>query len=139
MDDLEPEVLLEGIEVAVAVKQRMSFEKAKGRNQAVDRFADGMAALPEEAVVLCRGNRQIFSTGPEDGELQQFAASAPECCFVADTLQDLAKDEVSQAEWLGWKFAFEPTGVRVYCSAQIINPNCGVDDGHGRRLLCRAA
>lgn len=97
MDHPEAEVLFEGIEVAVTVKQRMSFEKAKGRNQAVDRFADGEATLPEEAVVLRRGYCQIFPAGTEDGELQQFAPSVPECCFVADALQDFAKNEVGQA------------------------------------------
>ena len=52
MDDLEAEVFLECVEVAVAVKKGMTVGDAECGDEAVDGFADCVAVRAQQAVVL---------------------------------------------------------------------------------------
>jgi hypothetical protein len=139
VDDLKTEVLLKGVKVAVAVKQGMAVQEAKACDEAVNCLADGMAAPSEETIVL-RGNyREFFASGWKDGEPGEFAPDTPEGGFLPDALQDCAQDEVGKSERLSLELAVEPVGVWIHCSAEVVDPDSGVDDGHGSELFLRAA
>ena len=58
MDDLQTEVVFEGVEVAVVVEEGVAFGDAEGGDNAVDGLADGNAACAEETVVVGRGYSQ---------------------------------------------------------------------------------
>jgi hypothetical protein len=75
----------------------------------------------------------------EESEPGEFAPDAPEVGLVADALQYLAEDEVSQAEALSLELAVQPIGVRIYRSAEVVDPDGGVDDGHAGALFLRSA
>ena len=53
----ETEVFLEGIEIPIAVQQAMSGFQAETCYEAIDGLAHGMAASPQEPVVLRGGHR----------------------------------------------------------------------------------
>jgi hypothetical protein len=63
MNNTQTELLFEGIEIAVAVKQRMAFAETEDRNQAADRLPNGMAACSQKAIGLRRSDCQVFSAG----------------------------------------------------------------------------
>jgi hypothetical protein len=139
MHDLEIEVALERVEVAVAVKQGVAVQKTKACNEAVNYLADGMAAPSEETIVLRRGYRKFLSACVEDGEDGELAANPFECGFVADALEDFAKDEIGETERLLLELPVEPAGVRIHCSAEIVDPDSSVDNGHAVQLILRAS
>ncbi|GEM_PF-3723234 len=55
----QAEMALERVEIAVAVKQRMAVPDAEGRDQRIDRRADGDAPSPQEPVIPRRDNRDF--------------------------------------------------------------------------------
>jgi hypothetical protein len=138
MHYLEIEVALERVEVAVAVKQGVAVPKTKACDEAVNYLADGMAAPPEETIVLPGCYRKFLSACAKDGEHRELAANPFECGFVADALQDFAKDEIGQTERPLPELAVEPAGVRIHCSAEVVDPDSSVDDGHAVQLILRA-
>jgi hypothetical protein len=52
MDDLQAQMLLEGIEVAVTVQQGVAVHQAEACDEAIDGFGDGIAANPKKTVIL---------------------------------------------------------------------------------------
>jgi len=65
MDNAEAQMLLEGIEVTIAMEQPMAFFPAESSNQAIDCLAYGVALPAQPTVVLGRGRGQIDSAGGE--------------------------------------------------------------------------
>jgi hypothetical protein len=129
VDNLKAELLFEEIEVAVAMQQGMTFQNAKTGDEAVDRLANGMAARPEATIVLRGNDGEAFSASREDGESGELAPDAPEGEFIADALENFTEDEVSQGERPAFKLVFEPVGMRIDRSAEVVDPDSGVDDG----------
>ena len=71
-------MLLERIKIMVSVKQGMPLHQTKGCDQAVDGFADRLAAGPKEAIVPRGRNSQGRSSGVEYLELAQVASHSRE-------------------------------------------------------------
>jgi hypothetical protein len=61
MNDDETEMLLEGIKITIAMQQGMSTSQTEGCNEAIDRLSNCMSMLPESAIILGGGYRQILS------------------------------------------------------------------------------
>ena len=59
MNHAEPKVLLERIEIMIAVQQPMPLFQAERRDQAIDGLAYGLTPATERPVVLRRRNGQI--------------------------------------------------------------------------------
>jgi hypothetical protein len=94
-----------------------------------------MAPFSEETVILRGGYREFFSPGWKDVEPGEFAPEAPEGGFVADTLENLAKDEIGQTKRLPLELAVEPIGMRIHCSAEVFNPHSAVDNSQASDLF----
>jgi hypothetical protein len=71
MNDVEPEQLLEGIEIAVAMKQRMTLPYAERRDQAIDCLSNGSALRSEGTVVLRCRTGELRASSLEDVQLQE--------------------------------------------------------------------
>src|SRR5208282_6913358 len=93
-------MLLERIEIVVAVEQFVARFQAESCDQAVDGLADSYAPLPQQTVVLGRSHGELNSTCFEDMEFFEIALYFGERCVTPNTLQHLAEDEVGQPEAL---------------------------------------
>lgn len=69
MNHTQTEVLLEGIEVAVAVKKGMTVGEAERRDQAIERFAYRFAPATQRSVVSGRSGREFEAARFKDLEL----------------------------------------------------------------------
>lgn len=85
MNDGEPEELLERIEISVAMNHRVLLSNAEGRNQAIDRLANGVAASSKRPVVARGLTRQISAARVEELQLEQ------------RTLDSLSRDVITYA------------------------------------------
>lgn len=65
MNDAKAEMLLEGVKVAVAVQQRVTFRDAECGDEAVDGPADCLAFGAEKAVILCCCYGECFASRVE--------------------------------------------------------------------------
>lgn len=90
MNDGEGEELFEGVEVAVAVKERVTVAEAESGDEAVDCFADRVAAAAEKPEIFRGVDGELFAAGLEDGEFAKIAQNAREGFVVANALEDLA-------------------------------------------------
>ena len=68
MHDLQPEDVLERVEVAIAVEQRVRVLEAERRDEAVDGLADGAPAGTQAAMISRSRLRESDATGVEDFE-----------------------------------------------------------------------
>jgi hypothetical protein len=100
MNCAQPQEPLERVVVAIAVKEGMPFSNAKRSNPTIDCLADSVPTPPKRPEVASRGNRHIRTSGFEYLEAAQFALDFGEGEFVRDSLQDLAENQVGQAETL---------------------------------------
>lgn len=89
MNDHEPEVLFEGIEVAIPMYQGMSSDKTEGCNEAIDSFSNGLSSRPEDAMVLGGRYRQILSSHRENRKTRQLSTDSSEINLISDTLKHL--------------------------------------------------
>jgi hypothetical protein len=53
MNYREAKIFFESIEITIAMEQRMSRMQTEGCNQAIDRLANGIAALSQKPVISC--------------------------------------------------------------------------------------
>lgn len=86
MHNLQAEILFEGIEVAVAMKQRVSGLQAEGCDQTVDGLTHCEATLAQPAIVLGGGNCQIGSPSLEDLKILQSATHIRKRGVASNTL-----------------------------------------------------
>ncbi len=71
MYDLKAQILLERLEVTIAVEQGMALDQTEGGNQAIDRLSDRTPVRPQQTVVPCRRQSQLLASGDEDLEVQE--------------------------------------------------------------------
>lgn len=130
MDYRESEKCLEWVEVSVAMKERMLFTQAEGRNQAIDRLAYRVAAAPKRLIIVGGFAGQGYAACFEHLQLQQAPLDLLRGRIVADALQHLAEDDIGQSETLAIEFRVQPLRFRIVYAVEVINPNRGVDDDH---------
>ena len=68
MNDPQSKGVLEGVEIAIAVEQRMRMLDTERRDEAIDGFPDGPPAGPQAAIVPRGGLREGDAAGVEDFE-----------------------------------------------------------------------
>jgi hypothetical protein len=116
------------------VQQRVRLTDAKRRDPAVDGLANGAPVLSEHAVVARRVACQCHTSRVKHHQLRERALDASGRHVIADTLQNLAENDVGQAEALPVEFGVEPIGLAIANVPEIVHPDRGVDDDHGPLL-----
>jgi len=112
----------------------MPVTEAKRGNQTVDRLADS-ASPPAELPKISGGfDGQLLATSFENLELTKFAQHSCKCILISDTLKSLAENQVRQSKALPTELAIKVIGLIVLQTAQIVDPNRGINDDH-RSLL----
>ncbi len=101
MHDLQPENILERVEVAIAVQQSVRVLETERRDEAVDGLADRSPAGTQAAKVS-RGR-------------------------LRDPLEHLAHSQVEQPQTLAIRLAIEPLDFGCADAAQVVDPDPGVD------------
>jgi hypothetical protein len=115
----------------------MPVTEAKRGNQTVDRLADGTSPPAEVPEISGGFDAQLLATSFENLELTKFAQHSWKCILISETLQSLAENQVCQSKALPTDLAIKVFGFFVLQTAQIVDPNRGVNDDH-RSLLCKA-
>lgn len=77
MDDGQLEELLEGIEVSIAVEQRVMFAQTEGGDQAVDGLSHRVTTTLKGAIVTRRVAGKRNAAGFEDDQLRELAFDGP--------------------------------------------------------------
>jgi len=127
---MQSEQLLERIEVAVAVQERMTLPEAERGDQAVNRFANGATLRTESAVVACSRCREIDATCLEDRETPKIAEHASGFLIGREPLENLTDHEVDQSERLSHELLIEP--LRLWCRdvVEVVDPDRRINDDH---------
>src|SRR5271165_4862551 len=92
VEDLQSELMLERVEVAVAVQESVALFQAEGSDPTVNGSAHCVALLSESAVVLSRCNREIVAAGREDLKFQQLVANSDKVSLLSDSLKNFAQN-----------------------------------------------
>ena len=128
VNDPQPQMFLEAVKVAIVVQQRIPLSQAEGRNEAVDRLPNGQSFRAEKTIVVCSIQRYLLPAAGKNGQARQFESNLPELPLIAESLQDLAENQVGKAQFLGSDILFQPLRPRIRPASQVINPNGGVND-----------
>ena len=89
---------LEGIEVAVAMKQVMVLDDAKRRDDRVDRAARRHATSPQRAMIARGGNRDFMATDRAKFESGENPLAHPKVGFGGEALQHFGHDQIADDE-----------------------------------------
>lgn len=136
----QSKVFFECVEITIAMQQRMFFQQAETGDKTVNRFAHRTTASSQDTVIRRSRYREFDASGFENLKFEQIAAHPVKGCVAIHTLQHLAKNDVSQPKPLPAQLTVEPGGVGVPGAAQIIDPDCCIDDHHAKAYdLMRAA
>ena len=90
MNDLQSENLLEGVEIAIAMEQRMRVLETKCRNEAIDCFPDRPPTSTQAAIVSRCRLREFDAAGVEDLETAQCPKNSSSGGIGRDALEHLA-------------------------------------------------
>src|SRR5216684_7069383 len=115
----------------------MPVAETKRRNQTVDGLADGAPPLTETPEISSGLDRQFLTTGLEYLELAKSTQDSCERLLVSDTLKSFAENQVREPEALATELAVKVIGLFVPQTAQIVDPDRGINDVH-RSLLCKS-
>ncbi len=133
--DSQPEHLLKTIEVLVTVQQLVAGLQTESSDQAIHRPADGVTLLTQLPIVLRGANGEIDPTSRENMKLREIRTYAPELALTPNTLQNLAQDQVREAQSLPFQLVVQPPCFRTLGAAQVIDPHGSVDDDHSCIML----
>lgn len=100
MHDLQSEDVLEWVEVAIAVEQRVRMLEAERRDEAVDGLAERSPVRTQGAIVPRSGLRESDATGIEDFETAQRAENSSGGGIGRDALEHCAHREAEQPQAL---------------------------------------
>src|SRR5258706_2879907 len=117
MHDLQPQHLLESIEIVITMQQFVFGLQTESSNQAIDGLTDGITLLTQVSVVLGGCDGESGSASLEDLEPQEFGLDLREHVLIPNTLQYLTKDQICQAESMPLQFPVEPTRLWIFGSA----------------------
>lgn len=104
----QPELMLESIEVAVALKKFVSCSQTERRNEAVDGLADGEPSATQEVIVLSGRQGKLTSAGFENGEPVKVAPKLMKCGLTADALKNLAVNQIGKSYGLSAELTVQP-------------------------------
>ena len=89
---------LEGIEVAVAMKQVMVLDDTKRRDDRVYRAAGRHASSPQRAVITRGGNRDFMATHRAKFESGENPLHTAKVGFGGEALQHFGHDQIADDE-----------------------------------------
>jgi hypothetical protein len=127
----KPQAFLKGIKIAIAVQQGVPFPEAKRCDEAIDRPANSMTALPKDSEVPSRCYREFRAARWKYLAPAEFGKHAIESALVGNALQHLAQNDVYHAQAPALKFCLQPLHLGIAGVAKIINPDRGINDDHG--------
>jgi hypothetical protein len=139
MDNLQPEHLLEHIEVAVAMQKFVAGEQAESGDPTIDRLANCESALAEGAVILGSCDGQFGPAAGEHSQLHEFITDMSERSLSANTLQHFAQNQVRKAQPIATECPIQPGSFVVDDVSEIVDPYGSIDDHHAPLSLCSAA
>src|ERR1035438_6897887 len=108
----------------------MAVFNAKCGDDAVDGLADRDALLAQCQVILRGSKGQFSATCVEDHKLQQILFESTKLSTTYNPLQDFAKDQAGQADFLVGNCLFQPNGLAIDSASQRINPDGSINDHH---------
>lgn len=94
MNDLQSKDVLERVEIAIVVEQRVRVLETERRDETIDGLADGPPASAQAATVLCGRLRERNSARFEDLESAQRAKDLGGGGIGRDALEHLAHRQV---------------------------------------------
>jgi hypothetical protein len=133
--DAQAKVLLESIEVTVAVKQAETVRDAACRNEHVDSAAHGDAERTKSAEVSCGLDSQVRAANVDLVELPEQPSGFVEPLVVLEALQDLRQNQVANHQSFDAKILIQPLGLRRRLVAEEVDPDAGIDKNHLSRLI----
>ena len=113
------------------MQKGMTFDQAKGCDQAIDGLPNRKTPRSKRPVVLCGRDGQILASRGEYLELRQVTPDTRKMRISLNPLQDLAQDEIGQSEALLIQFPIKPIRVRIRRSPQVFDPDSGIHNSHG--------
>ncbi len=130
MNDDQVEELLEGVEIAVAVQERMTFAEAERRDETIDGLANSPPLRSQQTVVGRRVRRQDDSSGFEDLKPLQLPEHPRRFAVGWNALKNLTHHQIEQTESLLRRLVVEPIGLRRSHAVEVVDPDGRVDDDH---------
>src|ERR1700687_3463179 len=108
----------------------MPVAETKRRNQTVNGLADGASPLTETPEISSGLDCQFLTTGLEYLKLANFTQDSCERPIVSNTLKNLAENQVRESQALTTELAVKVIGLFVPQTAQIVDPDRGINDNH---------
>ncbi len=130
MNDLQSEDVLEGVEIAIAVEQRMRVLETERRDEAIDCLPDGPPASAQAAIVSRSRLRESDAAGVEDLETAKCAKDSSGGGIGRDALEHLAHRQVEQPQTAALRLSIEPLDFGCADAVQVVDPDRRVDDHH---------
>jgi hypothetical protein len=98
LQNLQPQMRVHRVEIAVVVQQRVALLDAERANDQVGRLADGDALAPQHAVIMRRLHGNSLIQHRHDIERSQVPRESNRMGFIARALQHLQHDNVTDQE-----------------------------------------
>ena len=131
MDDGESEVLLEGIEIAIAVEQRVVMANALRRNQQIDGFANRAARASKESIILRGINRKLAVMEFDQLELHEVSFDGRRLPLVVHSHQDFGQYQRGQTKTFVLQTQIQPFGFGIGHAVEEVDKDARVDNDHG--------
>jgi len=106
------------------------MNQARSRNQAIDGLAYGAASFPESPEIQSGCNRHFLAARGYQLKLPKGLPGLGECPRAANTLKDLAENEVGQTKTLPSEFAIKPLCLGIPKTTKVVDPHGGINDHH---------
>src|SRR5207244_8472122 len=102
-----------------------------------DDLANRVSSPTKHPIVSDRVLRQVHTARLEQFELQQLALDIFGGEFIANALQHLAENHISQPKTLSIEFGMHPVCLRILGALEVIDPDSRVDDHHAGYFATR--
>ena len=123
MNYAQSQVLLEGLEILIAVQQLVTGSDAECGNHAIDGFSYREAATLQKPEVLCSCNGQPFSESVKDSKCSQLFSCFTKLAIVANSLQHFAQDQARKADLYLPDCIFQPIRLAIQLIIQVVDPH----------------
>jgi len=113
---------LEGVEIAITMKQLMTLDEAEGRDECVNRRADGDAFAPQEPIIVRRDDRDLATADRAEFERRENPLRPTKVVFAPKALQDFGHDQIPNYNGPVGK-PFERAGRCCGSTVEIVDPH----------------
>src|SRR3979411_98938 len=123
MHHLQPQHLLEWIEVPIAVQHLIPSQQTERSDPEVDGLADGISALTQGAIVRRHGNSVFSAARLKYVECEKLIAYLLKLASFTNALQHFAEDHVGKSQSLERHFTVKPIRFGIEDASYIVNPD----------------